>query len=44
MEYFVSKAPLRIELIIRKNNNRIKINEKVIIGMDYQPFTIFALI
>ena len=44
MAYLVSKAPRRIELIINKNNNRMKINEKVIIGIYYQPFTIFASI
>ncbi len=43
MEYFVSNVPLRIELIIKKNNNKIKINEKVIIGINYQPFTIFCI-
>ena len=42
--YLVSKAPRRMELIINKNNNRMKINEKVIIGIYYQPFTIFASI
>ena len=44
MAYLVSKAPRRMELIINKNNNRMKINEKVIIGIYYQPFTIFASI
>lgn len=41
--YFVSKAPRRIELIIKKNNNKIKMNEKVIICIHYQPFTIFCI-
>ncbi len=41
--YLVSKAPRRMELIINKNNNRMKINEKVIIGIYYQPFTIFCI-
>lgn len=41
--YFVSKVPRRIELIINNNNNKMKMNEKVIIGIYYQPFTIFCI-
>lgn len=43
IEYFVSRAPLRMELIIIKNSKIMKINEKVIIGIYDQPFTIFCI-